>query len=220
MIPVCIFAKAPEPGNVKTRLTSAVGSECAALLASAMFQDVWNVVSACPQARPILATLTGGSFPVTVDSENIWLQGDGDLGMRLESILRRGLQQASAAIAIGADSPSLTACHLESAIKALENHDAVIGRSLDGGFYLLGVRQCAEGLLDQLPWSTCDTAQATVLRLKQQGFVVHELLPLFDVDTPDDLLYLVNYLRAHVDIAPVTRAWCVAHGFLNGAKQH
>lgn len=214
MIPVCIFAKAPEPGRVKTRLINRLGKEGAAKLASAMFQDVWRVASSCPGVQPVLATIDTGTFPVSIDSSNIWLQGEGDLGMRVERILRRGLEDAPAAIALGADSPSITVAHLQSAAAILGRHDAVIGPSLDGGFYLLGVRCCREGLLAHLPWSTCETANATVRRLKDEGVSYGELTPLFDVDTPDDLDLLCAYLRANPFAAPATRSWCIEHGLL------
>jgi hypothetical protein len=175
-----------------------------------MFQDVWNVTNSCPGVRPVLATTAEGAFPVLIANENVWLQCAGDLGERLEKILRRGLNDASAAIAIGADSPSLTIAHLQAAVQALDQHDAVIGRSLDGGFYLLGLRRCENGLLAELPWSTCGTAEATVLRLKVRGRTIHELPPLFDVDVPADLKMLADYLMRHPQGAPNTRAWATS----------
>ncbi len=218
MVPVCVFAKAPEPGKVKTRLIGALGSEGAAMLAAAMFRDVWEMTSACTGAWPVLATVFDGAFPVVIDSDSIWLQGEGDLGMRIEKILRQGLGCASAVIAIGADSPALIAAHLQDAIRALDDHDAVIGRSFDGGFYLLGVRHCGEGLLTQLPWSTCETAEATVRRMRDKGLTIYELSPLFDVDTPGDLDTLADYLRANPSAAPATRAWCIESGLLKDSE--
>ncbi len=218
MIPVCVFAKPPECGRVKTRLAGELGESGASKLAAAMFQDVWNVVSGCSGVRPVLATTIEGVFPVAIDREHVWLQGEGDLGARLEKILRRGLDNASAVIAIGADSPSLTTAHLRNAIGALEQHDAVIGRSLDGGFYLLGVRQCEHGWLAELPWSTCETAEATITRLKERGRTIHELPSLFDVDVPEDLELLAEYLRSNPQAAPNTRAWAKENGLLTGGE--
>jgi uncharacterized protein len=214
MIPVCIFAKPPECGKVKTRLIGKLGEKGASGLAAAMFQDVWDVVTACPGVISVLATTAEGIFPVPVERERVWLQAGDCLGARLENIFRRGLDCACAAIAIGADSPSLTVSHLEIAVQALDRHDAVIGRSLDGGFYLLGVRQCEDGLLAELPWSTSQTAEATIARLKERGRSVHELPPLFDVDVPDDLELLAAYLLTDRQAAPATRAWAKSTGLL------
>lgn len=214
IIPVCIFAKPPECGKVKTRLIGKLGEKGASSLAAAMFQDVWNMVTACTGVRPVLATTGKGIFPVPIEREHVWLQAGDCLGARLENILRRGLDCAGAAIAIGADSPSLTISHLETAVQALGQHDAVIGRSLDGGFYLLGVRRCEDGLLAELPWSTSQTAEATIARLKERGRTMHELPPLFDVDVPDDLDLLMAYLVINPQAAPATRAWAKSIGLL------
>lgn len=159
--------------------------------------------------QPILATTEHGVFPVTIERENVWLQGDGDLGARLERILRQGLDDARAVIAIGADSPALTTAHIQAAAEALEKYDAVIGRSFDGGFYLLGVRHSEDGWLAALPWSTCETAAATTSRLKERGRTLHELPLLFDVDVPEDLKLLAEFLRNNPHAAPNTRAWAM-----------
>ncbi len=186
-IPVCVFAKPPVPGKVKTRLIPLLGGEGAALVAAAMLRVAWQKMTSCPRVRPVLAAAEPGDFGIDLTSRDVWLQGDGDLGMRMERILQRGLQEAAAAVAVGADIPFLSCEHIQSAIRALGDHDAVIGPCEDGGFYLLAVRRCPSGLLANLPWSSPDTARATRSRLEQNGFAVAVIDSLFDVDTPEDL---------------------------------
>lgn len=215
-IPVCIFAKPFIAGHVKTRLARALGPKRAADLAAAMFCDVWRTVSSCPEVRPVLATLPpeiqyAGDTPsechVQVSADDTLLQGDGDLGARLENIFRQALATAPAAIAVGADTPLLTSAHLEQTLDELATHDAVIGPCPDGGFYLLALRACPPGLFSGLPWSTPETACATKRRLKTRGFSVQVLDPLFDVDTPDDLVLLAASLSRQPSVAPATHAW-------------
>ena len=218
MIPVCVFAKPFIPGHVKTRLARALGPERAADLAVAMFLDVWQTVSSCHEVRPVLATLqpdldsaehARSEWPVQISTDDILLQGEGDLGARLENIFRQALATAPAAIAVGADTPLLTSAHLQKALQGLATHDAVIGPCPDGGFYLLALRTCPRGLFSGLPWSTPETAHATKRRLEARGFSVQELDPLFDVDTPDDLALLTASLTRQPLIAPATHAWRV-----------
>ncbi|MFW6088053.1 MAG: hypothetical protein ACODAG_12660, partial [Myxococcota bacterium] len=52
-IAVCIFAKPPTPGAVKTRLATVVGHAAAARLADAFLRDTWAAVARQPWARPI-----------------------------------------------------------------------------------------------------------------------------------------------------------------------
>lgn len=208
IVPVCIFAKPPVSAEVKTRLIPALGAAGAAELAGAMFLDVWRTVESCPGVRPILATTRPGDFPVCVSPGDIWLQGDGDLGQRLERIFNRGLHQAPAVIAVGADSPALTIAHLQAALDAVQTNDLVIGPSSDGGFYLLGLRRSRAWLFSSLPWSSSKTRQALKRRIEECCLSFAELELLFDVDTPSDLLTLEQHLRTHLSLAPATRAWC------------
>ncbi len=211
MIPVCIFAKPPVPGRVKTRLAAVIGRTEAAELAAAMLRDTWNAVSSCAGARTVLAAAAEGRFPIEVPLADHWLQCAGDLGQRIEQILRRGLAQASGAIAVGADSPLLTPVHVSEAIAALQNHDAVIGPCEDGGFYLLGLRACPQGLLEAIPWSSPNTAEAVTNRITRNGGQLAEIATLFDVDTPEDLSQLETRLESIAQLAPETHAFLLRH---------
>ncbi len=150
-IPVCIFAKPPVPGRVKTRLAGAVGDKYAAELAAAMLHDIWSVVVSARGAMPVLAAAEDGSFALDVPQDRVWLQHGADLGSRIEGILQRALEIAPAAIALGADTPLLTAHHLAEAMEQLESGNAVLGPCDDGGFYLLGLRSCPGGVLASHP---------------------------------------------------------------------
>lgn len=202
-VPVCVFAKPPLPGQVKTRLAPALGNEGAASLASAMLLDVWSTVMSCPGVQPVLAATEHGPFPIT-DAE-IWLQENGDLGARIEAIIQRALRVSSAAMVIGADTPALAQIHIQSALSALSTTDVVLGRCSDGGFYLLAIKVCPAGLFSNLPWSTPETADAVLARLKQHGISVSEIEPLFDVDCKEDLVRLNELLRREPSLAPATR---------------
>jgi hypothetical protein len=142
-----------------------------------------------------------------VPADDIWLQGDGDLGQRIERIITRALVHAPAAIAIGADSPTLTGTHIEAALELIRTNDVVVGPSTDGGFYLLALRQCPPGLFASLPWSTAGTRQALTKRLEEHAFTIAHLEPLFDIDTPADLRFLEEHLACHPSPGPATQAW-------------
>jgi rSAM/selenodomain-associated transferase 1 len=203
---LCVFAKPPRPGEVKTRLAQDVGAESAAVLARAFFADTWRAARSCTWAQAVLATTDivakewGGVAP-------IWPQGDGDLGDRLERVLRRALRAAPFAVAIGTDSPGLPHRLLQGVRRALTAADAVIGPCDDGGFYLLGLTRCPPGLLADLPWSAANTFARAVARLREHGLTVETLPPWFDVDRAEDLSRVQALLsRGEVEVPETERA--------------
>jgi len=213
-----VFAKPPEPGRVKTRLIPAVGATRAAELAAAFLTDTLNGIARMPWAKPVLATTGDHADPVIFGdrvwahcalephSVQVWLQGEGDLGERLERIAIQALHSHSAMIALGADSPDLPANRLHAANEALTTHDAVLGPTEDGGYYLLGLRRCPAGLLRDLPWSQPNTLQATLERLTGQDYRVALLPPWYDVDEPDDLTRLRKGLNNGSALASRSKA--------------
>jgi hypothetical protein len=220
---LCVFAKAPLPGRVKTRLVNKLNADEAATLARALLLDTWQVVeSVRAPLKPILvldgptSALIPATTPTPATPEpatpepaapepeppldplpEIWPQSHGDLGNRLERAFEKALRQAPWVIAIGTDSPGLDPAWIERAAGQLaSSHDAVIGPTRDGGYYLLGLRRCPRGLLADLPWSTSTTFAATLERLHEHGFNPALLPEWFDVDEPSDLDWLTAELAA------------------------
>lgn len=196
---ICIFAKPPASGAVKTRL--GLPPATARALAQAFLDDTLESTALLGWADIAIASTAPMDAGVPV-----LLQGEGDLGARLERVLREALTRAPVAIAIGADAPALPARFFEAARAALQTHDAVLGPADDGGFTLLALRSCPPGLLADLPWSAAETAARTLERLRARGFSTAVLEPWFDVDRPDDLVRLRAAIDAGAIVAPRTLA--------------
>jgi uncharacterized protein len=96
---VCIFAKPPVAGAVKTRLIPAVGAERAAELAEAFLQDTLAVVRKFGRAEALIAA-TAPFAREYMRNHHMWIQPEGDLGVRLEAILRRALVEHQMAFTI------------------------------------------------------------------------------------------------------------------------
>lgn len=205
---VCVFAKPPRPGRVKTRLAATLSPAGSARLARAFFADTWRMVCGLRWAVPVLATtdVDAVEWQRLPLSTRIWPQGGGSLGRRMERVLRQALDAQPMAIGIGTDSPGLPRALLVAARDALRSYDAVLGPSDDGGFYLIGLRRCPEGLLDGIPWSTTETRALTTRRLRLLGLSVTTLPPWYDVDRPSDLERIrVLALSGQLDAPETTR---------------
>ncbi|MCP4445533.1 MAG: DUF2064 domain-containing protein [Myxococcales bacterium] len=201
---VCLFAKAPSSGKAKTRLSPALGEQGAARLARALLLDALDSW----QSTDLLIAHTG-DVPTSITDRfsmgRSMSQGEGDLGQRMERVLASALESSDAAMVVGTDIPGLGERDAELARIALDTHDAVIGPSHDGGFYLLGLKHCSRGLLDGLPWSSSETLSATKSRLEERGMSVALLDARFDVDVQDDLSVLGGFLTRNPTLMPHTR---------------
>lgn len=209
LVPVCVFAKPPIEGQVKTRLAPVLGARGATALARALFEDTWAMVCAVPWARPVLATtsLDLSPFGLHAGEVEVWLQGEGDLGARLERVLHRALAGSPSALIIGADLPGLPASHLVSARAALTRAEVVLGPASDGGFYLLGATRPIAGALEGVAWSAPTTFAQTRAALHRSGCSVGEAPAWFDVDVPNDLSALRALLVERPGAAPQTSAF-------------
>jgi rSAM/selenodomain-associated transferase 1 len=203
-IPLIIFAKAPKPGVVKTRLIPALGAEGAACLYERLLEHTIQqaVSSAC---FPVyIYTPDGLDHPfiqkmLTQYSLIHRHQQGADLGDRMYTALSDFSECTYGALLIGSDCPAINVDMLERCSHALETHNAVFLPAEDGGYTLVGLKQTDVDLrepavhipynclFDGIEWSTDQVMQQTRERLKQLSISWAEPAVLWDVDQPEDL---------------------------------
>jgi rSAM/selenodomain-associated transferase 1 len=189
---IVIFAKAPIPGKVKTRLTSALGEEGAAHLAQKMLLATVTEAQAAGLALPELCTTPPPDHPEWqpfLPSAKIRLtdQGDGDLGERLSRAASRVIREGENVLLVGSDCPGLERHKLGGAAAALVVNDAVIHPTFDGGYALLGLRHFDASLFEDIAWSGPTVAADTISRIETLGWSLSVGETLRDVDEPEDL---------------------------------
>lgn len=203
---VAVFAKPPVAGTSKTRLGRVVGHDRAAELARALLADSVDRWRATEHSVVLATTEPGadhglhGAIPA-VD------QGGGDLGARIERVLRQCLAAHPWAMAVGADAPAVPDDAVDATFAALDAARTVLGPSDDGGFWVLGLSRCDSGLLDGLPWSAPTTYARTWERLVAQGHDPLAVPGAWDVDRADDLPRLAAADRLAPRSAALARAW-------------
>jgi rSAM/selenodomain-associated transferase 1 len=186
---VLLFARAPLPGTVKTRLAAEVGQD----VALQAYRDVGARVARQVAERYRLNVWYDP--PGAEEQTRNWLgaheyhaQPAGDLGARMEHAFSAHFARGDRpVIAIGADAPGVTADTIAAAEAALREADVVLGPALDGGYYLLGFGGPHPELLADVPWGTADVLGITVARCRAGDLAVRQLEALRDLDTAADL---------------------------------
>jgi rSAM/selenodomain-associated transferase 1 len=176
------MAKAPLPGQVKTRLCPPLAPEQAAALAEAALADTLAAVAWTPARRHVLV-LDGEPGPWLPAGFEVIAQRGHGLAERLASATR---DVGETLVFLGMDTPQVTRALLCDALDRLAEHDAILGPTTDGGYWTIGLREPDPSVFEDVPMSSDATAAAQRARLDQLGLATAELELLHDVDTFDD----------------------------------
>lgn len=189
-----MFAKAPVPGEVKTRLAPALGNRGAAIVYRSM---LWSLLRRladerlCPLQLWCSPTPKHPFFAACRRAFGVSLhrQCGVDLGERMLYGFRAVLDgNTEGAVLIGADCPQLTAAHCAEALARLQRGDhAVLGPTIDGGYVLIGLRHAHATVFRRLRWGQSDVARRTCARFDRLHWRWFELERLTDIDRPQDL---------------------------------
>ena len=190
---IIIFAKAPAPGAVKTRMCPPLTPDEAASLHGSLVMDAvertrplrgFDVFLACTPGmdHPFFQTLAARHRIHLCD------QVGEDLGQRMDHALTAAFTRGYAsALLVGTDIPNLAARHYQRANALLQTADVVLGPTEDGGYYLVGAKRPVPALFADIPWSTRNVLSQSRARAEQAGLVVGLLDPERDLDTFDDV---------------------------------
>ncbi|HJU06587.1 MAG TPA: TIGR04282 family arsenosugar biosynthesis glycosyltransferase [Nitrospiraceae bacterium] len=203
-----IFAKAPIPGEVKTRLCPPLTPDEAASLHGSFVLDML-------ERSGKAATQGGGSkraqgfdrflacapssehvfFKIMEERHGVRLidQIGEDLGARMDQAFTTifGLGYARVLL-VGTDLPMLSELIFSQAFHRLVDHDLVLGPATDGGYFLIGLKQPAPQLFTGIPWSTDQVLAHTQRKADALGLKTALLAPERDIDTIEDLRVLIQ----------------------------
>ena len=174
---VICFTRVPRPEQTKTRLMPLLSPEQCVRLSWAFLRDLGKIYCKIdadlfvayapdPQWEDLKAVFPHARFLA---------QKGSDLGTRMYRTIRSVLELGyDRVILTGSDLPLMTENHLASGFAALDNADIALGPTMDGGYYLIGMKQ----------------PRKSVFQIEGYGGDTVTALPCNDVDTPEDLQQL------------------------------
>lgn len=188
-----VFAREPLPGRVKTRLAAAIGDQAAADLYETMLQDVLKGVRDLSDVDTVVYwDCEEGSLPLLAGKYRCRSrrQIPGDLGQRMrEAFEEMFADGCGLCCIIGSDAPDLPLPYILDAYRLLSTQqaDVVFGPSMDGGYYLLGLRHVWPQFFTDIHWGSAAVLDQSLAAARASGLPV-SLLPVWrDIDTPEDL---------------------------------
>jgi rSAM/selenodomain-associated transferase 2/rSAM/selenodomain-associated transferase 1 len=206
---VIVMARWPEAGKAKTRLIPALGPDGAANLHSCLVQHTLRTVRAFAEQTGcgIDVQFAGGSAEEMrrLFGEDLLFtpQQGASLGDRMNSAVEKAFAEGfRRVVVIGTDCPQLQPSHLQKAFSSLSETDVTIGPAIDGGYYLLGMRDHFPQVFDDIRWGSESVLQETLQRVKQIQKSVTLMAMLSDVDFPEDLVICRQYPETFASALP------------------
>ncbi len=184
MTRIVVFAKAPVPGRVKTRLgfdgaTAAALHECFVRDTLGLLTD-WSVELHTDAACDAWSDL---SVPRAV-------QVSGDLGARMLAVV-----EVCPTLIVGSDAPTLPVDHVHHLMGV--DADVALGPAEDGGYWGILARRAHPAMFQGVDWSSPHTLDQTLAACRAAGLTTGLGLMWFDVDEPADLARLARQPPPH-----------------------
>jgi len=171
-------------GGVKRRLAADIGQGAALSFYRSNLTEIVRRLSRDERWRSVLSVspdikaIKGYRWPKGIST---MCQGRGDLGRRMNRAI--SAMPPGPVVLIGTDIPAIKPHHINNALRLLGDNDAVFGPSIDGGFWLVGLRRRPRTLdiFENVRWSTEHALTDTRANLPA-GSRIRLLEELADVD--------------------------------------
>ncbi|MBZ2180811.1 MAG: glycosyltransferase [Acidobacteria bacterium] len=182
---ILLFAKAPEPGRVKTRLAAAIGTPAAVVLHKLF---VNTMLDRLPRFGEVELHLDTPTDDFSRENVSPALQSPGNLGDRMLYALAPRVP----ALLLGSDSPTVPDAHIAAMLDA--SADITLAPADDGGYWAIAARRTHPAMFAGVRWSTEHTLADTVAACQAAGLTVALGPAWFDVDEARDLVRIAEFL--------------------------
>jgi uncharacterized protein len=184
---IIVFVRNPELGKVKTRLSKTIGDKDALKIYTILLKHTESVLHRVSSDKVVY-------YSEEIQYNDLWSdtqyqkkrqKGNG-LGARMQNAFETAFKEGyEKVVIVGSDLFDLKPTHIENAFKSLENNEVVLGPSLDGGYYLLGMKKMHSVVFKNKQWGTDSILESTLKNLEQKNVKLLEALN--DIDTFEDL---------------------------------
>ncbi|MCM8537418.1 MAG: TIGR04282 family arsenosugar biosynthesis glycosyltransferase [Lentisphaeraceae bacterium] len=186
---ICVFARLPELGKVKSRLAETCGDKRTLEIYQRMLADVTSMVSSSKYKSVFY--LAGDSeelFRQFSDRYDSKKQVDGDLGLKLKSaVSEQFLDETEKLTVIGTDCIDISHEELADVETYLDDVDVVLGPATDGGYYLIAMNKPYTCLFENIDWGSARVFEQTMTILHEQNISYRLLSEKNDLDYWEDL---------------------------------
>jgi hypothetical protein len=199
-----LMSRVPKPGKTKTRLMEIFSGEQCANIHKAFLLDLFNVFSAIKEEIDIYLTYTPEEhFHMMEDMIPSFIkcfpQRGETLGIKMANAIQEVLDKGyDEVVLMGSDIPSMQPREIIESFELLKDNDICIGPTLDGGYYLIGMKRLYKQLFTgDLKWGHKSVLECTLGISNKLGLKVGLAKKHRDIDTKEDLVAFIEEIEAN-----------------------
>jgi hypothetical protein len=175
-------------GNEKSRIAEIVGREKASFIYSELLAECYALCKSLDFCDLIIY------YSDKIEQEDKWseiandkrIQKDGNLGFKMQEAINETLDDYKKIILIGSDCPYITKEDLKEGFISLDMADVCLGPCIDGGYYLIGMKEKRNYLFQNIEWSSNSVFCNTIDKIYEHELSVATLNKYSDIDHLED----------------------------------
>ena len=205
-----LFAKEPQFKKVKSRLHNVLTAKKTVQLYQAFLKDMLELSRKIDCEKRFLAYQVENNRPVFLEKyawDFILFKQEGkDLGERMYHTFQYAKAlKATHMVMIGSDLPNLPHYYIQNAFESLKQYDVVLGPSLDGGYYLIGLNDPCITLFQGIQWGSNQVFSQTRKKINFLSKKLAVIKPWYDIDNTEQLQQLKQDLL--IETNPCIARW-------------
>ena len=186
---ICVFARLPELGKVKSRLAQTCGVPLALEIYQKMLGEVLSLVETSDYESVLyLEGEDDSKYKLLNQRFSCVKQSSGSLGNRLKkAVVGHFMSTQDKLLVIGTDCIELTQGDFKTVDDYLDEVGVVVGPAKDGGYYLVAMNNQYTCLFDDIDWGSSQVFEQTMIILHEQNISYRLLAEKNDLDFWEDL---------------------------------
>lgn len=187
---VVLFAKPPIPGIAKTRLSLELGDKRAMEVYRGLLTNTVTAIGETSASRKLVYS-THASILQPVAGANVHVVRQDPAGATLAEKVNEAVQDTLSftdrVIIVVADDILMNRYRLQRAIDLVCRRDVLVGPTIDGGLYLIGLSRRASAVSRDLPFGKSHLSKTLIRRSLRAGVSIEVLEEHIDIDCAKSL---------------------------------
>ncbi len=186
---VIIFCRTPIKGQVKRRLGKEIGEDAALrIYKKTLLRTIGEVEKFGRPFKIYYSGGDGGYFKGLTGPISISKQKNAGLGEAMYDALEREKENGfDRLVLVGSDIPEFESSDISDAFKLLDQNDLVFGPAIDGGYYLVGLKENRMDLFSGILWGEDGVLDSSLRKAQEFGLKAGLCRERMDLDTIEDL---------------------------------